>query len=65
MKCPACGANVSLNSPGYSGGQPPSFVCYGCDVYGRRFSADTPEAWAESDASRAASKANARARRAP
>lgn len=62
MKCPACGAEAYLTSPGYDGGLPPSFVCYGCDVYGRRFRVDTPEARSESDTSRAESKANARAR---
>ena len=57
--CPRCGAPASLHAPGYGG--PPIFKCYSCDVYGYGFHAETPEAMAESDASRAQSRANAAA----
>lgn len=61
--CPRCGKTASLHAPGYGGefGRPPIFKCYSCDVYGYGFHVETAEAWAESDASRAQSRANAEA----
>lgn len=61
--CPRCGKAASLHGPSYPGTGPPIFKCYSCDVYGYGFHDSTPEAWAESDASRAQSRANADARR--
>jgi hypothetical protein len=62
MKCPR-GHEAHLSSPDYGRGS--EWVCYTCDVYGLRFSSHTPgvdaeQARSESDASRAASRANAK-----
>ena len=64
MRCPFCGSSnhVNMKSPDYGRGA--EFVCYKCDVYGRRFSSNTPgvdraEAARASSESRAQSAANA------
>lgn len=59
MRCPKCGAEASLHAPAYAAWQTPIFKCYSCNVYGQAFHSDTPEGWAESDGSRAASRSNA------
>lgn len=58
MKCPKCGHAAQMKSPDYGRGA--EFVCYRCYVYGARFVSSSPEALAESAASRALSRANAR-----
>lgn len=69
--CPYCNSNrsVHLTSPDYGYGYGAEFACYGCDVYGRRFSSNrlTGEnqrvALEASASSRATSAANAAAYR--
>jgi hypothetical protein len=56
MRCPN-GHEMNLSSPDYGRGA--EFKCYRCDVYGARYVSSSPEARAESDASRAQSGANA------
>lgn len=60
MNCPHCGEKAELKSPDY--GQGAEFACYSrkCgNPYGRRFVSASPEALADSDASKASSRANA------
>jgi hypothetical protein len=58
MRCPN-GHEMHLSSPDYGRGS--EFKCYSCNVYGARYVDSSPEARAESDASRALSRANAKA----
>jgi hypothetical protein len=62
MNCPKCGATASLINADYGYGHGAEFKCYHHAEYvdGYRFVSHSAEAKAESDASRALSRANAK-----
>jgi hypothetical protein len=59
MRCPLCGSSVELRTPDYGYGYGTEYACYGCDVYGRRYSDHSEEAKEESNRSRGLSASNA------
>lgn len=72
MICPRCktSTHVRLQTPDYGFGYGAEFSCYGCDVYGHRFTtkdrrltvAESDVGLADSAAARSLSAANARER---